>query len=224
VDQVSDQEQVEVVKRWLRENGTTVIVGVLIGVAAIFGWRTWQNYKQAHAEEASAEYQTLIEGMAQRRNTPGVDLEGLIRRGERLVAEYKMTPYASLASLTLATLSLEQGKKEATRAYLQWVIDHGDPLEVQKIARLRLARLLLVEGETNAALALLEAGDAGEFSAAYEELRGDIYRAQGDREKARNAYLKALATVKLKGGPQLRMLLQMKMDDLGGQGAEEPVL
>ena len=40
-DHLTDEEQVEKVKAWLKENGTSIVAGVVIGLGGIFGWQFW---------------------------------------------------------------------------------------------------------------------------------------------------------------------------------------
>ncbi|MEW8396328.1 MAG: tetratricopeptide repeat protein, partial [Candidatus Thiodiazotropha sp.] len=35
----TEEEQVEAIKRWWKENGTSVIAGLVIGLGGIFGWQ-----------------------------------------------------------------------------------------------------------------------------------------------------------------------------------------
>jgi len=40
VDEFStEDEQVEAIKKWWKENGTSLIVGVVLGLSVLFGWR-----------------------------------------------------------------------------------------------------------------------------------------------------------------------------------------
>jgi len=81
------------------------------------------------------------------------------------------------------------------------------------LARLRLSRLLLTEGDKDAALSLIEKGDSGKFASSYHELRGDILLQQGDSKAAQDAYTQALATQNSIRSNQ--SIVQMKLDDLG---------
>ena len=71
----------------------------------------------------------------------------------------------------------------------------------------------LDSGNKDAALALLNVKDEGGFESEYEELRGDIYLAKGQRDEARAAYREALKHL-TEGSPYAR-ILNMKLDDLG---------
>ena len=74
----------------------------------------------------------------------------------------------------------------------------------------RLARLLVDAGQGKDALALLD----DDKNPAMLDARGDAQFALGDRAKAREAYLKALALVDV-GDPQHR-LLTLKLIEAGG--------
>ena len=39
----TEEEQVEALKSWWKENGKSLIMGVVIAVAAVFGWRGWNQ-------------------------------------------------------------------------------------------------------------------------------------------------------------------------------------
>ena len=40
----SDQEQIDAIKNWLRENGMAIFVGVAVGFGGLYGWQYWQSY------------------------------------------------------------------------------------------------------------------------------------------------------------------------------------
>jgi predicted negative regulator of RcsB-dependent stress response len=101
---------------------------------------------------------------------------------------------------------------------LQWVVDHVEDEAVAHAARLRLARLYFGDGEKDAALALLNVNGEGGFKSEYEELRGDIYLAQGEKNRARVAYREALRS--LPPGSPYAQILNIKLDDLGPDKAQ----
>ena len=45
---LSEDEQVEAIKQWLKKNGPGIVAGIAIGLAAIGGWRWWQNYQSQY--------------------------------------------------------------------------------------------------------------------------------------------------------------------------------
>jgi len=210
----TEQEQVEAIKKWWKENGRAVILGVVVGMAALVGGRMWIEHKQGRAETASMHYEAMMQKVA--RGEAGA----VLQQGGQIVQQFAGTPYAALAALAMAKVKVEQGDSAAAGAHLRWVMEHAEQKGLQHIARLRLAELLIGSGQYAEALDLVSVAEQGGFAPSYEELKGDIHLALGAREKARDAYAQALAAL----GPNSvsRGLLQMKLDDLGGAPGGEP--
>ncbi len=209
----SEQEQIEAIKKWWKENGRSVIAGLVIGLGGIAGWKSWVAYQETQAVSASIAYDQLVQMIDSKRRDEAK------QHGERLVEEFPGSAYAGLSSLLLARVAMEQGDTEAARHYLQWVADHASFPELKHVATLRLARLLLQDGTADAALELLADQIPIGFEAAYAETRGDILAAKGDLSAARVAYTLALSRVSVASAN--RELLQMKLDDLGTPAAPE---
>jgi predicted negative regulator of RcsB-dependent stress response len=192
-----------------------VITGVLFGLALLFAGKAWFAYQERNAEEASAYYAQMMEALRSH------DLAKVDERGSAIIGNYSSTPYAVMSAFALAKIRLEQGETGAAIAQLKWAMEHAGSSGIRHTARLRLARVMLAEGDTAGALALIDqAGDPGGYSSLYEELRGDTYLAEGRREQAHAAYVRALA--QLPEAAANRALLQTKIDDLGtgGSGAD----
>lgn len=204
----TEEQQVEAIKKWWRENKWSLIGGVMIGIAVLWGGRSWIANQHSHAESGSELYQVMMGKLA------SGQLDDAAADGAILLGQYLDTPYAALASMAMAKINYQKGDVAAAKSHLHWVLDNSDEEVVKLDARLRLARLLLEEKDDSGALALLANVDAGSFAAAYDELRGDIYAASGDTEQARAAYTRALAT--LAPNAPSRGLLRVKLDDLGG--------
>ena len=62
----TEEEQVEAIKKWWNENGKSIIAGIIIGVIAIFGWRSYENHTAMQAKAASILYEQLL--VASRKN------------------------------------------------------------------------------------------------------------------------------------------------------------
>lgn len=203
----SEQEQVEAIKKWWKENGKLVIIGLVVGLGVIFGGKSWLEHKNTLAESASMEYEQLLEDLRQK-NSPAVS-----ERGEHIIAAFPKTPYASLAALALAKTKQEEVDYESARAKLQWVVDHAREPEMVHTARIRLAKVMIAQGEPAQAITLLNAVATfpENFIATYEEIKGDAYIATGESVKAAKAYKKALDTT-IPGTSSQQ--LQMKLDDI----------
>ena len=203
----TEEQQVEAIKKWWSENMWSLIGGVVIGIAALVGGRAWIDGQHAYMESASTEYLNMQEKMATGKN------EEAATHGAQLLGQFSDTPYASLAAMAMARIKTDAGDLVAASSHLRWVLDNTSQDTVRHEARLRLSRILLAEENITEALSLLDVPDAGIYTSAYEQLKGDIYVADGKPESARTAYARAL-----KQSPPAasdRNSLQMKLDDLG---------
>lgn len=198
----TDDELVEALKKWWKANGAAVIAGILLGLAAIFGWRYWTSHQAAVTEQASAHYEALRQA-AQKQDSAEVR-----RAGQALRENFGDSSYAVLAALELARQSVDAGDNAAAIRELEWVIRQARQESIKTIARLRLARVLLAEQRYADAEARLNEITDPEFTAEREELKGDLYLARNDPAQARTAYQAALA---VKGADNW---LQMKLDNL----------
>nr|VFK61627.1 MAG: Putative negative regulator of RcsB-dependent stress response [Candidatus Kentron sp. UNK]VFK70448.1 MAG: Putative negative regulator of RcsB-dependent stress response [Candidatus Kentron sp. UNK] len=204
----SEQEQLESLQKWWKENGKAVIFGVLLGVIGIIGWSSWQAYSVRQAEKASLGYEKLVTSMGDNA------FEEAIAQGESLVDAFPDAGYGAFASLIAAKAAFERNDSEKAKASLRRVIDQGGFPIIGLVARLRLARLLASEQKWTEALALLD-GDAGAFSSLYEEARGDIFLAQGNIDEARSAYGRSLTHGGRLADKMLRERIGVKLSDLG---------
>lgn len=210
---MSDEEQVEKLREWWKENGRAVIAGVIIAIAGVVGWQQWGAYQERQAEGAAMAYLQLIDARER-----GADSETVTRRGEQVMEDYGGNPYASMAGLQLAAYHAARGDTAAAEGPLRWVIDNGEGESYRHLARLRLAQLLHGDERLDEALEVLGEAQDGPYAARYHELRGDILAEQGERAEAVEAYDAALAEEDLSS--IRRSVIQLKRTDIaGGAGA-----
>lgn len=203
----SEEEQIEAIKRWWRENGRSVIAGVVIAVLGVVGWQQWQAYQQQKAETASAQYRGFLEQIRSDQT------EGGVVRGRALIEEYPDSPYALLTAFWLADHFVASDQVEAAVSQLRWAVQGADSEAFRQLARLRLGRVLIGQEQYAEAAEVLQPVPAGGFASLYRELLGDLHAAQGERAAAVSAYEEALAADDLSG--QRRQLIELKLNDLG---------
>ncbi len=211
MEQYTDDERVEDLKKWWKENGTSIIVGIGLGLIAIFGWQYWGSHRTAQAEQASQAYDAFVAAA----ETP--DADQARQRAQTLLADFPKSPYAALAALRLAKLAVDGGDSATASQRLEWVIENARLDELKDIARLRLARVLAAAGRPSDAEPHLTRVTTPSLTAEREELRGDLALAGNDPGKARIAYTAALAA---SGG---NALLQLKLDSLTPPSADSVV-
>jgi predicted negative regulator of RcsB-dependent stress response len=209
-DYVTDEEQVERIKKWWSENGSSVIVGLVIGIGGLSGWRFWVDYTTNQAGEASAYFSQALDALQEQRHDSAIEQASLV------LDEYASTPYADLAYLALAKAYVETGDFARAASQLESLIHQTDEPSLEMIARKRLAAVQLQLGKLDAALATLEIDYPPTFTAGFEELKGDVLVARGDNQAARQAYQKARLANPAAANPRL---LQQKIDDLGTGGS-----
>ncbi|MEE8428915.1 MAG: tetratricopeptide repeat protein [Gammaproteobacteria bacterium] len=216
----SEEQQVEAIKKWFKENGVSLIVGVALGFGGVFGWRTWLQYQNKQEVLAASGYVKVMNALNQNQVSEARNL------GRLVLEKHARTPYAALSALAMAKADLEVDDMAAAKAQLRWVVEHAKLEPLRHIARQRLIRLMLAENlldETEQLLAESDEYQRGNhhFSVGYNELKGDLLMAQGDVAGAAKYYQSAVSGLPLDS--PYRMLLELKRDDTGlSSVAEQP--
>jgi predicted negative regulator of RcsB-dependent stress response len=209
----TEEEQIEALKSWWDENGTQLLIGIVVVLAGVFGYRTWETNTQVTAESASGLYEDLVEVA----NIGPFDVLSDEDRAtaefiaKQLTTEYAGSVYAHFASMHMAKLAVENDDLDGAEAALRWSLDNDVNDKIGVIVNERLARVLFAKDDFEGALSTLDAKEPGAYEQSYEELRGDIYFAMDDLEEARAAYERALAAT---DNPDQFPYLKMKSQDI----------
>lgn len=204
---LQEQEQLEALKAWWRDNRNQVLGSLLIVVVAMGGWRGWQYYQNKQATDSATLYQQFIGQLSSN------DAKRINDAAAAVMDKFPSTAYATRAALLAAQVN-EQAKDAAhAKTQLHWVIAHAGEDTLKDVARLRLAAMLLDEKNYADALTLLEAKHPASFDGLYADLRGDVLSAQGKIDEARSSY--KLAYEKIDAQSMYRSLVQIKLDALG---------
>ena len=198
-DLKTDEEKAEELKQWWRDNGTSVLAGIALAVAGTFGWQQWQAHQVTQTEEAS-------DLLAQMESGTG-DKASII---EKLTSDYSSTPYAAFASLEKAK-DAENNSDSKTSLEALRAAANSKQNSVARIAKLRLIRALIASGELDEANTLLSEKLPSAYTSLHEELKGDLYLAQKEVDKARQSYDRAI----LSAGRDSVEYLKMKRNNLG---------
>lgn len=196
----SEEEQVQAIKQWWKDNAVSLISGIVIGLAVLGGYRYWTDHKQSQAQQASEIYSEVLAAA-----------HGKTEKTELLKKDFSATPYAGLAALLAAKENVDNNDIDKAISQLKWVVDNSDA-GIKHIATLRLARLYLSQDKVDAAEALVKGVKVAGFSTAYNEVRGDINLAKNLPVQAKENYRLALAS--LTPGDQRYAIIKMKLDDL----------
>ena len=213
MEDLSEKEQIEAVRNWWSENGNFVIGGVVVGVAIIFGWNSWQANVANTEVSASTLFEEVMDSAGRGFLDPAVEA------GEALFSDYNDTAYADQARLALARMYMDSGRDQDAADVLEPLANDTSGDELALVARLRLAKILLYQDKADEVIALIENQPESAFSARFNEVLGDAYFATGRYEEAEAAYIAAL-----NDSPVARTvdvaLIQLKINDLPVPGED----
>ncbi len=204
-DYTSEEEELEKLKNWWNDNKWFVISGMAAGASILFGYNWYKDMIKTRSENASALYSELMQSVSAGNQS---DAEVKVAM---LESDYAATPYDAQANLALAKMHVEAGNYDEAIASLTKAIAQGTD-EISHVARLRLARVHLSKGDADAAQKALSVSSEGEFSALYQEARGDAFAASGETDAAIAEYRKALDHDIPIGDTQY---IEMKLQNLG---------
>src|ERR1700678_1951927 len=208
---LTDEEQLEHVKRLSAEYGPWVVGGVLLATIAMFGYRQYQSHVNDRALAAATQFSAMTDALE--RN----DSNASRRIADGLIKDYSGSPYADQAELVLARLAVEDGQLAQAIPPLMQVMNDSKDADLKQIARLRLARGLVDQGKPDEAIKTLTDSVPGAFAPLYHQVRGDAYYSKKDLTAAAAEYKAALAASDARGGDS--GLLELKIADLGAAPA-----
>lgn len=205
---LQEQEQVDALKAWWKENGKWLIVVLVLAVLGFAALQYWKSYQTKRSAEAATLYSEVLKQVASN------DPKRINDAVAALVDKYSGTAYAPRAQLLAVQANIQARDFSRVKTQLQWVIDYASETGLQDTARLKFASLLLDEQDYTGAMKLLDATHPEAFVGLYADLKGDVLNAQGKTEEARMAY--KLAFDKTDSKSAYRNLIQLKLDALGG--------
>ncbi|MET2971787.1 YfgM family protein [Vibrio harveyi] len=197
----TEEQQVEAIKDWWKENGKAVIIGAVVGLGGLFGWRYYQDSVIQASEAASQSYTTIMNAL----QTKGADAQADI---QAFIDSNKVKEYSVLAALQLAKVQVDAKDLSAALEQLKWAQSNTKDAALTPLISYRIARIEAEMGNFDAANAELGKVTDAAWTGRIAELRGDIALRQGDKEAAYTAYTEAQQAA------DASPALQMKLDDL----------
>ncbi len=210
MEDLSDNEREEQLRRFWAENWLWIAGGIALGLGALAGWQYWQKSKLTAAEQDEASYVATLELLGKNSRDEAA------KKADELRALHPKSPYADQSDLALARFAVDTGDLDLAGKRLRTVTDTSRDPELRLIARARLARVLSEQGKHDDALKLLDDAPAGAFAALFHDARGDVLAAKGDVAGARKAYDTALAatTTAVESQAIDREFIELKRDAL----------
>lgn len=202
----TEDQQVEAIKRFLRENGLSIVAGIVLGLAGLSGYRYYQQTERQAAEAHSNGFTTLTQPLTDEK----ADKANFTTDAQKFVDTNKDSAYSALAALLAAKELVAKKDYAAAEKQLSWVMANSKEAEVVAVAQLRLARVQAEQKKYPEALKTLSATLPAAFAAQQLELKGDVLVASGDAVAAKAAYKAAKAASATEQNP----LLDVKLNEL----------
>ena len=211
----------------LKQYGSYIVTAILLALAAYFGWTYWQNNHarvDTVAADQYADIQRLNEEVSLASQNPDLEAdaqESLVQSRtqldkdiDALVSTHGESVYAWQALMIKARQQVDNDDfTAAAETFKQALaIDLGDA-GLKAITQLRYAKTLLATGDADAALSEANNDMPSSFEASQQELLGDIYLAQDNKESAIKSYNNAWEL--LRSRQETRAVLALKMESLG---------
>jgi predicted negative regulator of RcsB-dependent stress response len=210
---LTDDEQLEAVKRAFTEYAPWILGGVVLGVGGWFGIQYYRSHQNALAMQAAEQFGQMTAALQM--NDPRKSLQ----IADGIIKNFPSSPYADQAQLTIARIDVDSGKAADAIVPLTHVMNDSRDSELRQVARLRLARVLIDQGKPDDAIKTLAGGTPGSFAGRYHTVHGDALYAKKDLAGAAAEYNMALSTGD--GGADAAML-QLKLADLASNEKAKP--
>ena len=178
----TEEQQVEQLKDWWKDNGTPLMVGAALGLSGFFGWKFYTEKQIAYQEAASSLYISMTEELEKD------DKSQLIEQANAVKDSFSDTSYAILSVFHLAKIAVDKADLDTASQELNWILDNHAGNELAAIAKIRLARILIAQQKADQAIELLDFDtDSGYFEVS-NLIKGDALLALGNKAEALEAY------------------------------------
>ena len=200
---IEEEQEINQLKDWWKENGKTIIVAFILGVGGMFGWRYWQAHQAEQIAQASAQYDALIYSAQQDEQAKKANIEQFVQANSK-------TAYAVFALLDEAKKETEKQDFAAAEVNLNQALTQSQDEVLTSIVALRLSAVQFQLGQLDNALTTLNQVKGESFNARKAILTGDIQIAKGDKVAAKNSFEQAQQS-----GTQLeQQMAKMKLNNL----------
>ena len=200
---IEEEQEINQLKDWWKENGKTIIVAFILGVGGMFGWRYWQAHQAEQIAQASAQYDALIYSAQQDEQAKKANIEQFVQANSK-------TAYAVFALLDEAKKETEKQDFAAAEANLNQALTQSQDEVLTSIVALRLSAVQFQLGQLDNALTSLNQVKGESFNARKAILTGDIQVAKGDKGAAKTSFEQAQQS-----GSQLeQQMAKMKLNNL----------
>ncbi len=163
---------------WLEDNYKSLILGLLIGLATLYGYKLYISDKNSSQLILSREYDVAVTAF----KNGETDL--ILEFSKKNQIDNPKNIYTNLSNLYSAKIMYDLNKLNDAYIYLDHIIDTSPDNEIKNLAIYRKAKILIDEGKYEEAHQILRNSESYQ----HIELKGDIYLIQKDYVSAMKNY------------------------------------
>tara|TARA_B100000900_G_scaffold382447_1_gene369631 strand:- start:1281 stop:1871 length:591 start_codon:yes stop_codon:yes gene_type:complete len=163
---------------WLEENYKSLILGLLIGLSILYGYKTYISDRNLSQLVLSREYDIAITAYKNGENDP------ILEYSRKNIINYPKNIYTNLSNLYSAKIMYEQNKFNDAYTYLDHIIEKSEDIDIKNIAIYRKSKILIDDGKYKEAHSILDNSENYQ----HIELKGDLYVLEGDYVSAIKNY------------------------------------
>ncbi|MBT6074155.1 MAG: tetratricopeptide repeat protein [Gammaproteobacteria bacterium] len=185
---LTDQQQAEIVKKWLKDNGISIVAFIAIGIGGSLGFQSFQGNQLKKSENASRLFSEIEFSVKQQRLSQAQTLL------QEMDNNFANTPYQDQSHFAMAKLYMDSLDYDNAIVQLEFLLENSSDNSLKHIARLRISRILIEQSKLTEAMELLMSVNeiSQPYQSNYETIKADIYALQGDIDNAQKSYQKAL--------------------------------
>ena len=182
-DYLTDEEQVDRLKKLWKDYGLTVVAALVIGIGAIVGWDYYKVYDANKAQAAADVYNSYLEASALGEPT-AIFIE-------ELESEFGSSVYFAFTLLREAKSAMDAGNFPDAHESLSKAYDVTEGTPIADLVALRKAKVEFELGEHDTVLATLQAIETSGYRWQALMMKGDVHFQADDLDSARDAYQSA---------------------------------
>ena len=125
---LSEEEQTEALKAWLRRNGPFIIGAIVLALAVNFGFRWWQGHGQREAELAGGSYQRVLDQF------DAGKIDEALALIEALRGDHPKSPYVAAADLAATRVFVARNELDKAELRLKRVAGYMEDPQLKPLA------------------------------------------------------------------------------------------